>query len=101
MSLSGGNLSLSSTTAGAAVQVVIKAWADTAKNSADDITVNLAKFGVPSTITERSVIIADDDGTVSDRYIGEPGSITVSGSKVTLSLYGPLPRLRCQQRRES
>ena len=80
-------------TAGAAVQVVIKAWAHTAKTSANDITVNLAKFGVPTTIPERSIIIADDSATghSTARYIGEPGSVTVSGTKVTLSLYARFP----------
>ena len=88
-------ITLSSKTAGAAVQVVIKAKADTAKTSANDITVNLAKFGVPTSIPERSVIIADDSATghntEDERYIGEPGSITVSGTKVTLSLYARFP----------
>ena len=91
----GTGITLSSKTAGAAVQVVIKASADTAKTSANDITVNLAKFGVPTSIPERAVIIADDsrvDHTDGDaRYIGEPGSITVSGTKVTLSLYARFP----------
>ena len=81
-------------TAGAAVQVVIKAWAHTAKTSANDITVNLGKFGVPTSIPERSIIIADDSAaghTGTARYIGEPGSVTVSGTKVTLSLYARFP----------
>ena len=86
---------LSSTTAGAAVQVVIKASADTAKTSANDITVNLAKFGVPTSIPERSIIIGDDSAAGhtenTARYIGEPGSVTVSGTKVTLSLYARFP----------
>ena len=88
-------ITLSSKTAGAAVQVVIKASADTAKTSANDITVNLAKFGVPTSIPERSIIIGDDsaaDHTANTaRYIGEPGSVTVSGTKVTLSLYARFP----------
>ena len=80
-------------TAGAAVQVVIKAWAHTAKTSANDITVNLGKFGVPTSIPERSIIIADDSATghSTARYIGEPGSVTISGTKVTLSLYARFP----------
>ena len=81
---------LSSKTAGAAVQVTIKARADTPITSATDITVNLKGFGVPSSIPERSIIIADDSGTVGD-YVGEPGSITVSGTKVTLALYARFP----------
>ena len=88
-------VTLSSTTAGASVQVVIKAWAHTAQTSATDITVNLAKFGVPTSIPERSIIIGDDSvaghtGNTA-RYIGEPGSVTVSGTKVTLSLYARFP----------
>ena len=88
-------ITLSSKTAGAAVQVVIKAKADTAKTSANDITVNLAKFGVPTSIPERSIIIGDDSAAGhtanTARYIGEPGSVTVSGTKVTLSLYARFP----------
>ena len=88
-------ITLSSKTAGAAVQVVIKASADTAKTSANDITVNLAKFGVPTSIPERSIIIGDDSAVGhtanTARYIGEPGSVTVSGTKVTLSLYARFP----------
>ena len=91
----GTGITLSSTTAGAAVQVVIKASADTAKTSANDITVNLAKFGVPTSIPERSIIIGDDSAAGhtgnTARYIGEPGSVTVSGTKVTLSLYARFP----------
>ena len=100
-SISSGDLSLSSATAGAAVQVVIKAWAEDSKNSANDITVDLAKFGVPSSITERSIIIedvnaADDEGqgigaNLDPQYIGEPGSIVVSGTKVTLALFARFP----------
>ena len=85
-------ITLSSTTAGAAVQVVIKASADTAKTSATDITVNLAKFGVPSTISEGSIIIEDGPPADDTRaYVGEPGSIVVSGTKVTLSLFSRFP----------
>ena len=77
------------------MQVVIKAKADTAKTSANDITVNLAKFGVPTSIPERSIIIGDDSAAGhtanTARYIGEPGSVTVSGTKVTLSLYARFP----------
>ena len=94
ISVAGGDVSLSSNTAGDAVQVVIKANADAEKTSATDITVDLAKFGVPSTIPERSVIIADDDGNSSgtdDGYIGEPGSVTVNGTKITLALYSRFP----------
>ena len=82
-------LKLSSSVAGDAVQIVIKATADSAKNSDDDITIDLKKFGVPSTIAERSIIIADDDG--NDGYIGEPGSVTVNGTKITLALYPRFP----------
>ena len=91
------SLKLSSKTAGAAVQVVVKASADTAKGSDDVITVDLKKFGVPSTIAERAVIIADDDGegsdttTSGDGYDGEPGTITIGGTKVTLALNSRIP----------
>ncbi len=99
ISASGGTLALSSATAGAAVQVVVNAWAVASKNSANDITVNLANFGVPSSITERSIIIEDVDedtgqGTEEGedpQYVGEPGSIVVSGTKVTLALFARFP----------
>ena len=97
VSLGGGSVKLSSTTAGKPVQVVVNAWAESPKTSATDITVNLAKFDVPSTIAERSIIIEDvDESTAQDgadgaQYIGEPGSIVVSGTKVTLSLYARFP----------
>ena len=93
ISFSGGTLSLSSTTAGAAVQVVVNAWAEAAKTSANDITVNLANFGVPSTISLRGPSLSK---TVpppmhTTAYVGEPGSIVVSGTKVTLSLFARFP----------
>ena len=89
-------LKLSSSVAGDAVQVVIKATADTPKDSDNDITVDLKKFGVPTTIPERSIIIANDtpgvDSTQGNaRYIGEPGSVTVNGTKLTLALYARFP----------
>ena len=95
-STSGGTLKLSSSVAGDPVQIVVGAWAVGIKNSDDDITIDLKKFGVPTTIPERSIIIADNDGTgegtpTDDGYIGEPGSVTVNGTKVTLALYPRFP----------
>ena len=83
-------LQLSSKVAGAAVQVVAGADADAEVSSATDIVVDLKKFGVPSAIGERSVIITGTDG-VPQAYVGEPSSVTVSGTKVTLALYSRFP----------
>ena len=101
VNLSSGSLTLSSKTAGAAVQVVLNLWAVSAKGSANDITVDLKKFGVPTTIPERAVIIADDNGNGADdtgeeaaaaaAYDGEPGTVTVNGTKVTLALNSRIP----------
>ena len=77
-------LKLSSKTAGAAVQVVLNVNADSVKNEATDITVDLKKFGVPTTIAEGAVIIGG-------AYSGEPQSVTVNGNKVTLALYARFP----------
>ena len=51
---------------------------------------DLKKFGVPTTIPEGSVIITGTDG-VPQAYVGEPSSVTVSGTKVTLALYSRFP----------
>ena len=85
----GGNdepapLKLSSKTAGASVQVVLNVNADSVKNEATDITVDLKKFGVPTTIAEGAVIIGG-------AYGGEPQSVTVNGNKLTLALYARFP----------
>ena len=77
-------LKLSSKTAGAAVQVVLNVNADSVKNEGTDITVDLKKFGVPTTIAEGAVIIGG-------AYGGEPQSVTVNGNKVTLALYARFP----------
>ena len=87
---SGPELKLSSKVAGAAVQVVAEAKADAEVSSATDIVVDLKKFGVPSAINEGSVIITGTDG-VPQAYVGEPSSVTVSGTKVTLALYSRFP----------
>ena len=85
---------LSSKTAGASVQVTINSEAeDKTITSATDITVNLKKFGVPSSISESSVNINDTDkqGDGARGYSGEPNSVTVDGTKITLALYSRFP----------
>ena len=84
---------LSSDVAGDAVQVTIRATAEKNISSATDITIDLKKFGVPSSILERSVNIADDDGGDMNnrRYVGEPNSVTVNGTKITLALFSRFP----------
>ena len=84
---------LSSDVAGDAVQVTVRATAGANITSATDITIDLKKFGVPSAISESSVNIADDDGGDMDsrRYVGEPNSVTVNGTKITLALYSRFP----------
>ena len=81
---------LSSDVAGDTVQVTVRANAGAAITSATDITIDLKKFGVPSAIQERSVNIADDDSGPGN-YVGEPQSVTVNGTKVTLALYSRFP----------
>ena len=87
---SGPELKLSSKVAGAAVQVVANANAGAVVSSATDIVVDLKKFGVPTTIPEGSVIITGTDGD-PQAYVGEPSSVTVGGTKVTLALYSRFP----------
>ena len=70
------------------MQITINAMAISTITSASDITVDLAKFGVPTTISERSVNISDED---TGAYVGEPNSVTVNGTKVTLALYARFP----------
>ena len=83
-------LKLSSKVAGDAVQVVANANAEAEVSSATDIVVDLKKFGVPSSITEGSVIITGTGGD-PQAYVGEPSSVTVSGTKVTIALYSRFP----------
>ena len=91
---------LSSKAAGATVQVTINSTAGTTITSATDITVDLKKFGVPSSILESSVNINDTDkigagvDTKGNRvrgYSGEPNSVTVDGTKITMALYSRFP----------
>ena len=81
---------LSSDVAGDTVQVTVRGNAGAPITSATDITIDLKKFGVPSAIQERSVNIADDDSGPGN-YVGEPQSVTVNGTKVTLALYSRFP----------
>ena len=81
---------LSSDVAGDTVQVTVRGKAEAPITSATDITIDLKKFGVPSAIQERSVNIADDDSGPGN-YVGEPQSVTVNGTKVTLALYSRFP----------
>ena len=87
---SGLELKLSSKVAGAAVQVVANAYARVEVGSDTDIVVDLKKFGVPTTIPEGSVIITGTAGS-PQAYVGEPSSVTVGGTKVTLALYSRFP----------
>ena len=85
----GSALKLSSKVAGAAVQVVATVDAPGAITGATDIVVDLKKFGVPTTIPEGSVVISGAGGGTN--YVGEPSSVTVNGTKVTLALYTRFP----------
>ena len=91
---------LSSKTAGAAVQITINSNAGTTITSATDITVDLKKFGVPATIPESAVNIndanslgygTDSTGKPVRGYSGEPNSVTVDGTKITMALYSRFP----------
>ena len=75
------------------MQVTINSTAYTTITSATDITVNLKKFGVPSAISEGSVNVNDTDkqGEGARGYSGEPNSVTVDGTKITLALYSRFP----------
>ena len=82
-------IKLSSDTAGDAVQVTINTTAATPLSSATDIVVDLKKFGVPSSIAENSINI--NSSGPSPAYVGEPNSVTVNGTKVSLALYARFP----------
>ena len=82
-------IGLSSKVAGAPAQVVVEPTAGSEITSANDIVVDLKKFGVPSTIPEGSVVITSSGGMGA--YVGEPSSVTVGGTKVTLALYSRFP----------
>ena len=71
------------------MQVTINATAATPLSSATDIVVDLKKFGVPSSIAENSINI--NSSGPSPAYVGEPNSVTVNGTKVSLALYARFP----------
>ena len=81
--------------AGDAAEIVIDGTADTAIDDTTPIVVDLKKFGVPTTIPEKAVLIYDTNGegaTPDDNgYRGQPNSISVSGTKVTLTLPATVP----------
>ena len=56
-------------------------------SSATDIVVDLKTFGVPSSIPEGSINLSSTAG----EYVGEPNSVTVNGTKVTLALHARFP----------
>ncbi len=64
--------------AGADVQLTINGRADQAIRGGTDIDVTLSGFGIPDSIDEDDVII------YSNSYDGNPDSVSVSGSKVTI-----------------
>ena len=86
-----GEVKVSSDVAGDAVQVSVQADAQSPITSATDITIDLKGFGVPSSIPESSVNISDDSGDPDPAYVGEPNSVTVNGTKITLALYARFP----------
>ena len=77
------SVELSTDNAGSAVEVDIFANAGTAIRGGTDIDVTLEGFGIPSAIDEDDVII---DGGTDAEFYGNPGSVSVSGDKITLSL---------------
>ncbi len=84
--------------AGGVAQITIDANAGTAIDDTTQIVVDLKKFGVPASISEKAVLIYDVDGdgsddgtTAGDGYQGQPTSVSVSGTKVTLTLPATIP----------
>ena len=89
---------LSSDTPGAAVQVTLNTTNTAAIAGGHDIVVDFGKngFGIPSSIPEERILIEDTlvaavSGDIDTGYKGNPGSVTVSGSKVTLTMPFTLP----------
>ena len=74
---------ISSTTPSAPVRIDINTAAANEITAGEDIHVTLKDFGVPSTISESSVLIV---GAAGEDYSGAPESVTVNGKKITLSL---------------
>ena len=85
-----GNVNLSSTKAGAKVSIVITADASSVVRGGRDIAVTLPGFGIPDDIEETDVLIdgdlRDDVADSPIDYYGNPAAVSVSGSKITLSL---------------
>ena len=85
---------ISTNTPGAPVRLDIKSYADNDIRQGEDITVELKNFGVPSSIPESAVLItALTASTITaglnpspGPYVGSPDVVTVSGSKITMSL---------------
>ena len=80
------NLATDSTVPGKVVELNIEA--DLAADVRDKIVVDLKDFGVPSSIDKDNIIITEVTGTsatASTFITGSPASVSVSGSKVTLT----------------
>ena len=75
-----GPVKLSTDRAGADVRVTIDANAVSSIRGGTDISVTLPGFGIPSSIDEDDVII------YSNNFDGNPSSIEVDGSKITLAV---------------
>ena len=80
--LKGPIQAVSSDTPGAAVRVTLKAKLAVALDG--EIAVKLDKFGLPDSIDDDEVTIRSNDGEL--HYQGNPTSVTISGSTVTLTL---------------
>ena len=76
-------VTLSSQTPGAAVQITITANAAARIRPNQDITVDLSPFSVPSSIADSSVDIS------SDGFNGSPTNVLVTGKKVTMTVPRP------------
>ena len=74
---------VSTTVAGEAVRVKVSTKAANDIPPGEDILVKLPGFVLPATIDEDQVIL---DGGRTGSYYGEPSSVTVSGTNVTLSI---------------
>ena len=78
-----GKATLSSMNAGADVGLTVKGNAGRQIRGGREISVSLPGFGVPGSIDENNVII---DGIRDGSYYGNPSDVTVSGTKITITV---------------
>ena len=65
---------------GASVQITLSGQASTGISPNEDIMVDLAGFGVPSSIADAAINISSDD------FRGSPADVVVNGTKITMTI---------------